>query len=73
MMKFDKNIILKLDSMTFIIYIFLVHLYKGIIDIRDLICDPKVVSIAIGDRHFYHNKCYYKCESSSWRDHAYPL
>ena len=35
MTKFNKNIVLKPDLITFIIYIVLVCLYQGIIDVQD--------------------------------------
>ena len=52
MTKFDKNIFLKPDLITFVIYIGIVHFYKGIIDVRDSKGDPKIASDAIQERHF---------------------
>ena len=72
MTKFNKNIVLKPDLITFIIYIVLVCLYQGIIDVQDSIRDPKIASDAIQECHFYRDKCHFLCESSSWRNHAYP-
>ena len=52
MTTFDKNICLKPNSITFIIYVGIVHFYKGIIDVRDSKGDPKIASDAIQEHHF---------------------
>ena len=49
--------VLNPNLITFVIYIILVSLYKGIIDTWDSIRDPKIASDAIQDRHFYRDKC----------------